>query len=451
MGGEDLRKAVRSGESYSWDGVEMNMANFAAEVAAGDYHADTIADEQVKKEEEKGQEQGEPVKADGDLGEENDDRNDDDDAPLRQSHSREFFLGFKNDQRSRSQQSSGCSVGVCAGDGGSLESAGEQGDDVNFCASSPDSESVPETNHDDHAGMRGRRIIETEGAVKNMRRHLSAMGYLESTAVAVSGDAAPAVVEGGRRVRENRETDRTNADNASVTETAVPAKNRPNSEASEMQNIGGQSHFNTDSTAADRSGVSKGGGTSVAERETRATTTAKNLFSIETERDTAGKHAIPVSGCTDLTGPTIAYSPFKRPTPGGKPRQSAIIIPATTRDTGVSPAAGEPGERLRIWNRQLGKVTDQRSAEAVTPAAGALPRPDEEYGTALLRLSAAAEHAAQLYRELTQVAAAAATTGRPPSSRSVSAVSTDETGRAVVGTNSFELTGASAVAAAAGG
>lgn len=421
---------MRSGKRYPWDDDDMDMADFVLEVTAGEYNAGTNTDGQLKQQEERGQEHG---------------NHSDDDSPLRQSHGQEFSLGLNNRRRrSRSQQSFECIVGDGDGGGGSLESAGEQEDEGDFCANSPGSENAPGINHDDLAGMRGRRIIETEGAVENMRRRLSAMGLLEPTAVAVGGGAGAAVVEGEGRAHDNPGMDRAIADNVVATETAVPAENRPGNETSEAPSIGGHSHSIADSAPAGHSGISRTSGTSVAERKNQKIAT--NLFSVETEteRNTTKKYATPVSACTGLTGLTKSYSPFKTPTPGETPRQSAIIIPASL-------AAGEPEGRRRIWSRQPEEVVSQRSAGEVTPVIGALPRPDEEYETALLRLSAAAEHAAQLYRELTQVAAAAAARDPAQSSLSVPPVSAEGTSRAVVGMDSFECTGAAAATSAAGG
>lgn len=75
---------------------------------------------------------------------------------------------------------------------GSFKTARDNNDHVAIVAAVEGKEGIAD--HRDDAGERGRRIIETEGAVENMRRKLSAMGLLEPD---VSSDGRELVAGGG--------------------------------------------------------------------------------------------------------------------------------------------------------------------------------------------------------------------------------------------------------------
>lgn len=292
----------------------------------------------------------------------------------------------------------------------------------------------PESDRDDglgggRGGMRGRRIIETEGAVENMRRRLSAMGFLEAGSGASVGGG-----EGG-----------------SITGTTAQAGGgvvSSRNEASRARSIGRQARRESAAAVAGTvtvvtasaslavSSATKAGASAVAVAQIGATGVGaikddENGYPIDAAAD--GDHSIVHSSVDSASGDAVVkhpawyrgernkgalapagelLGPIVGSSPCGKPRQPSRETVTNTTAVGPSGEGGgsDKGDGgMSVADKSgrssnLGKSGPRRRHGDGRHSTTPLPRPDEEYETALLRLSAAAAHAADLYRELTETA-----------------------------------------------
>lgn len=432
-----MEASTREGESYSWDGddlgAEVRVATAEAEageegaeeraVVPGNGIVDRVGDLNVTPDRFGREEENESVGRDDAKGLENASAAAVDASSLRQSLSREFFQELKQPDDRQHRRSRSRSSEYSAGCGSVCE---EDPDDINFCASSPDGEA---DGAGDHVGVRGRRIIETEDAVEKMRRRLSAMGFLEPDVASGGGGsdrkssrARDGGIVGSKSVKSSTKSEASKVRNTTWLARRDAATAAAAAGAATVSALGDGMR---EKVNAGVSGVGEGGGPSwvtgipsmgverrpnvelgnakeslrqVLGPVTSSSSSSKDLsLDVVNSRQayfhstaTNAAAAIATSDTAVESLPTVSANVCEGV-------QSDNTRGASARNTTIS-CLEKPG-----WGRQQ---AGQRSGGQLVMVTGALPRPEEEYETALLRLSAAAEHAAGLYRELAAAAAA---------------------------------------------
>lgn len=346
---------------------------------------------------------------------------------------------------------------------------------------------------DEGVAERGRRIIETEGAVKTMRRKLSAMGFLEDESDAGVGCGDEDVAGAGAKLSEGKAARRASLANfpsdvkgydakRQVGNTAAPAATTLACGFTLLRGDGAKRQVG-DTAAPVTTAVACGvTARNISGRETVSATAAA-------EEEGKGDEHVVAIGATDndasrrvVTGTSTPSPAFPSLTTGTEEELPPSAGPEVAEDRAVNTAAESssdgssvdvrvitenddelrshsarasgalsssaprtPGDsrrpsettgsaplssghhRNRRRRRQCSSrpsTIEKESEEAVhgtgrnrgiSPPSSAgnrslinLPRPDAEYKAALLRLTEAASHAAELYRELTEASAASA-------------------------------------------
>lgn len=354
----------------------------------------------------------------------------------------------------------------------------------------------------DDAGQRGRRIMETEGAVENMRRRLSAMGFLEADGPGADGEAeaargdgigsfvkassdAPlldqsvtmAVASGGGATvsatpkrsaaafagaeevakspgdmlyKETRDARRSTVDTATPSPPCVLTDARPRAE---NVDAGARLHGYLDGLAPSSSNgeivddaiprlpENSGGSedqSSIGRRDLDRLGVVGHGRALEPIAATAASSSSILLGEVIVMPPPCTREPVSDP-PDAVPVDTGDVLPADVRvacdDHDIEKTIeGSSGLSLETNRSEKRHRRRRRPRGGHQPGGGGfgrevdLPRPDKEYETALLRLTAAAEHAAELYRELTQASASSLATAG-------TGTETDESG-----TTSFALT-----------
>ncbi|CAM9937562.1 unnamed protein product [Ectocarpus sp. 6 AP-2014] len=316
----------------------------------------------------------------------------------------------------------------------SLEGGGRPGPATSTASSESSERTAADQREEGASSKRGRRISETEGAVETMRRKLSAMGFLEA-----GGDNPSCEDEGAAAANHVREEKSFSPVNA-------------------LSKAPRQSAEGRGSPPVSRKGASTVAASTVdAETEERGRTGNAGAEDEGEDRRIAAEPAAsspPPPPLPSRPPPPLSSSPCLECRPAGPDadgfRTDEVPVatpsdyltvdvqgadddgveasssglgdtPSSNRGTNAGPqhplesgsssvlSSGRRRRRRYHHSRPEEKNVDRGSVSPFTARNGvavALPRPDKEYEEALLRLTEAASHAAELYEELTEASSA---------------------------------------------
>ncbi|CAM9760576.1 unnamed protein product [Ectocarpus fasciculatus] len=321
----------------------------------------------------------------------------------------------------------GSAAAACFEGGGRLGAA-------TSTASSESSERTAADQREEGAYKRGRRISETEGAVETMRRKLSAMGLLEAEGNGPSceDEVAAAAKRAGEAKRScpfvtfptaprHPAAGRSSppVSGAGATTAVVPTASAETEETEQTGNAGAKDEGKDYRIAADpatspprppplpsrpppplsrspcRESPSVGPGVDGLRTDEVLVGTPSDSLTVDVrgaDNDGVGTNSSGVVGTPSSNRASIAG--HQQPLESG-----SLLVLSSGRRRRRRHHRNRPEET----NEDRGSVSPFAASNRV---AVALPRPDKEYEEALLRLTEAASHAAELYRELTEASSA---------------------------------------------
>ncbi|CAB1119878.1 unnamed protein product [Ectocarpus sp. CCAP 1310/34] len=340
--------------------------------------------------------------------------------------------GINSLRRGNSFRSKGCGEGSAVA--ASLEGGGRPGPATSTASSESSERTAADQRDGGASSKRGRRISETEGAVEAMRRQLSAMGFLEA-----GGDNPSCEDEGAAAAKYVGEETRFSLINA------LSKAPRQSAEGRGSPPVSGKGATTVAASTADaeteeKERTGKAGAEDEGEdRRIGAEPTASSppppplpsrpppsqsrslcleCRSVGPDADGLRTDEVPVGTPSD----SLTVDVQGADDDGVEASSSGLgDTPSSNRGTDVghqhplesgSSSILLSGRRRRRRYHRSHPEENNEDRGSVSPfiasnrVAVALPRPDKEYEEALLRLTEAASHAAELYRELTEASSA---------------------------------------------
>ncbi|CAM9266437.1 unnamed protein product [Ectocarpus sp. 12 AP-2014] len=340
--------------------------------------------------------------------------------------------GISSLRRGKSFRSKANAEGVAVA--ASLEGGGRPGPATSTASSESSERTAANQREEGASSKRDRRISETEGAVETMRRKLSAMGFLEA-----GGDSPSCEDEGAaaaKRVGEETRFSPINALSEAPRQSAEGRGSPPVSgkgattDAALTADAETEERERTDNAGAEGEGEDRRIAAEPAASSPRppplpsrpppplSSSPCLECHSVGPDADGLRTDEVPVGTLSD----SLTVDVQSAHDDGVEASSSGLgVAPSSNRGTNAGhqhPLESGSSSFLSFGRRRRRRYHRSRQEEnnedrgSVSPfiasngAAVALPRPDKEYEEALLRLTEAASHAAELYRELKEASSA---------------------------------------------